>query len=125
MKTTALILLSYFAIPGASQAQPLDASTLSLHSPVPCRGAGRPAARTRNTVHAEIAGAPASNLDLNGDGWCDWITSLPYPTNAQDQEYGARDAIDKKPDQPLEIFVCAPWVTTTILRAEHDGAGIK
>jgi hypothetical protein len=44
-------------------------------------------------VHAEIAGTPVSNLDLNGDGWCDWITPLPYPTNTQGQEYGARDAI--------------------------------
>jgi hypothetical protein len=29
------------------------------------------------------------------------------------------------PDHPLEIFVCAPWVTEAIHHAEHDGAGIK
>jgi hypothetical protein len=83
MKTTALILLSYFAILGPAQAQPLDASTLSLHPRVACKGAGRPAPRTRDTVHAEI------------------------------------------PDHPLEIFVCAPWVTEAIHHTEHDGAGIK
>ena len=244
MKTTALILLSCFAILGPAQAQSLDTSTLSLRPPAACKGAGRPAPRTRDTVHAEIAGTPASNLDLNGDGWCDWITPLPYPTNTQGREYVAREAIllgmasgartfgdaarlkqywkkhpqelgnlvipdgttgmapplvtyagndpvpyfaglssafpeywgdgdaykvykwnpeadapqqvsnsefvtvmkfwqrsycvgknysnqdfmnadDKKPDHPLEIFVCAPWVTEAILRAEHDGAGIK
>ena len=232
MKTTALILLSYFAILGPAQAQALDASTLSLHSPVPCKGAGRPAPRTKNTVRADSVGTPSTNLDLNGDGWCDWITPLPYPTNTQGQEYRARtfgdvsrlkqywkkhpqgldnlvipdgatgmapplvayagndpvpyfagfssafpdywgdgDAYkvykwnreadtpqrvgnsefatvmkfwqrsycvgknysnqdfmnpdDKKPDHPLEIFVCAPWVTEAIHHAEHDGAGIK
>ena len=93
MKTTVLILLSCFAIPGPAQAQALDASTLSLHPPVACKGAGRPAPRTRDTVHADSAGTPSTDIDLNGDGWCDWITPLPYPTNAQGQEYGARDAI--------------------------------
>jgi hypothetical protein len=244
MKTTALILLSCFAILGPAQAQSLDASTLSLHPPAACKGAGRPAPRTRDTVHAEIAGTPASDIDVDGDGWCDWITSLPYPTNSQGQEYRAREAIllgtangtrsfgnrarlkrywkthpqelsnlvvpdgtvgmapplvayagrdpapyfagfsgafpdywgdgdaykvykwnqeadapkqvssseyvvvmrfwqkrycegksysnqdflkpdYKKPDHPLEIYICAPWVTEAIQRAEHDGAGIQ
>lgn len=167
MKTTALILLSCFAILGPAQAQSLDASTLSLHPPAACKGAGRPAPRTRDTVHAEIAGTPASDIDVDGDGWCDWITSLPYPTNSQGQEYRAREAIllgtangtrsfgnreyvvvmrfwqkrycegksysnqdflnpdYKKPDHPLEVYICAPWVTEAIHRAEHDGAGIQ
>jgi hypothetical protein len=244
MKTTALILLSCFAILGPAQAQSLDASTLSLRPPAACKGAGRPAPRISDTVHAEIAGTPASDIDLDGNGWCDWITSLPYPTNSQGQEYRAREAIllgtangtrpfgdsallkrywkthpqelsnlvvpdgtvgmapplvayagkdpvpyfagfsgafpdywgdgdaykvykwnqeadapqqvssseyvvvmkfwqkkycegenysnqdflnpdYKKPDHPLEIYICAPWVTEAIHRAEQDGAGAK
>ena len=244
MKKTGLTVLSFLAALGPAQAQPIDGSALRLTPPTPCKGAGRPAPRTKNTVHADSAGTPSTSIDLNGDGWCDWITPLPYPTNAQGQEYGAREAIllgtangartfgdsarlkqywkkhpqelgnlvipdgatgmapplvayagndpvpyfaglssafpeywgdgnaykvykwnqeadapqqvsnsesatvmkfwqrsycvgknysnrdfmnpdDKNPDHPLEIFVCAPWVTEAILRAEHDGAGIK
>jgi len=244
MKKTGLIILSVLAVPGPAQAQPIDASALRLTPPIPCKGAGRPAPRTKGTVHADSAGTPSTRIDLNGDGWCDWITPLAYPTNTQGQEYGARDAIllgtasgartfgdvarlkqywkkhpqelgnlvmpdgttgmapplvayagndpvpyfaglssafpeywgdgdaykvykwnreadtpqqvgnsefaavmkfwqrsycvgknysnqdfmnpdSKNPAHPLEIFVCAPWVTEAILRAEHDGAGIK
>jgi len=44
-------------------------------------------------MRAESVAAPAGNIDVNGDGWCDWIIPLPYPTNAQLPEYRAGEAV--------------------------------
>lgn len=75
------------------QAESLSFSHLSMRPPVQCKGAGRPAPRTKETIRTESVAAPASNIDLDGDGWCDWIISLPYPTNTQLPEYRAGEAI--------------------------------
>lgn len=58
-----------------------------------CLGEGRPAPRMNETVHGESVGAPASNIDLNGDGWCDWVIPLPYPISGQLPAHSAKEAI--------------------------------
>lgn len=71
----------------------LQVSDLSLHPPIKCKGAGRPAPRIKETIHAESIGIPSTDIDLNGDGWCDWIIPAPYPTNTQATEYTAKESI--------------------------------
>jgi hypothetical protein len=52
-----------------------------------------------------------------------WQRSYCVGKNYSNQDFMNPD--DKNSEHPLEIFICAPWVTEAILRAEHDGAGIK
>lgn len=86
---TAFILITFNTL----KAEPLHISDLSLRPPSECKGSGRPAPRMKETSSTESIGAPASDIDLNGDGWCDWIISLPYPTNTQLPEYKASEAV--------------------------------
>jgi len=32
-------------------------------------------------------------MDLNGDGWCDWVMAVAYPTDTQLPEHSAKEAI--------------------------------
>jgi hypothetical protein len=78
---------------GSASVEQAQALELSLQPAIQCKGAGRPAPKMKQTVHAESVGAPATDLDLNGDGWCDWIIPVPYPTNTQLPEYMASEAV--------------------------------
>jgi len=85
-----IILLA--ALQNTAAATPLE-SDLMLKPPVACKGAGRPAPRTKETIHAETVGALATAMDLNGDGWCDWVMAVAYPTDTQLSEHSAKEAI--------------------------------
>lgn len=82
-----------FCVVMSARGGELQESDLSLTPPAACKGAGRPAPKMKETVHAETVGAAATTTDLNGDGWCDWIMTLAYPMNAGLPGYGANEAI--------------------------------
>jgi hypothetical protein len=86
-------MLPVLFFPMSATAVSLAVSDLSLKPSVQCKGTGRPAPKTKLTIHSESVGTPASEIDVNGDGWCDWLISLPYPTSGQGTEYTAREAI--------------------------------
>jgi hypothetical protein len=77
----------------SARAEVLADSDLRLTPLAPCKGAGRPAPKMKETIHAESVGAPAKPLDLNGDGWCDWIISVGAPINSGLPEYSPKEAI--------------------------------
>jgi hypothetical protein len=82
----------------------LQESELSLEAPVACKGAGRPAPSMKETVHAGSVGAAAKPIDLNGDGWCDWIIPVASPINSGLPEYSPKEAILLGAKQGARIF---------------------
>lgn len=98
---SALTLLGMMAVAKADQLQESD---LKLKPPVQCKGSGRPAPTMKESVRAESVGAPAAATDLNGDGWCDWIVALPYPSNTQLPEHSAREAILLGTEKGARVF---------------------
>jgi hypothetical protein len=91
-KPNLAVLLMLFAVAPA-KAEHLQASELRLKPSVQCKGTRRHAPKMKETIHSESVDAVASDTDLNGDGWCDWIIPLPYPTNTGLPEYPADEAI--------------------------------
>lgn len=81
MRYLALVALTTAAFAAPAKADTATASNLRLKPTVACKGAGRPAPKIKQTVAMSTVGAPARDIDLNGDGWCDWIFTLAAPTN--------------------------------------------
>ncbi|NEX62456.1 hypothetical protein [Noviherbaspirillum galbum] len=92
MRIIQLILLTVLFVK-SSFAEAIRSSDLRLEPMTKCRGAGRPAPKTKETIRTESVGVPATGIDLNGDGWCDWIIFVPAPINTQLPEYMAKEAI--------------------------------
>lgn len=99
-----IALASVICVVVSAQAAALQQADLSLKPLAACEGAGRPAPKMKETVHAETVGAAATTIDLNGDGWCDWIMTLAYPTNTGLPEYGAKEAILLGTDKGARTF---------------------